>query len=201
LIDPPVTCPATTTASHRPARRAGRSGWAWLVGVLLLALGAGGARAALELQELAVERQDGVSVSFNVRLRLPGAVEDALQRGIPLYFVAEATLYRSRWYWRDERVARARRNWRLTYQPLTASWRVSQGGLHQSYDSQGEALAAISRATRWKLTEPGQVAPDERHYVEFSYRLDTAQLPRPMQIGVGGQADWALAVEHTVWLP
>jgi hypothetical protein len=201
LIDPPVTCPATTTASHRPARRAWGRGWVGLVAGLLLWLGAGGARAALDLQELAVERHDGVSVSFNVRLRLPPAVEEALQRGIPLYFAAEATLYRPRWYWRDERIARARRSWRLSYQPLTSSWRVSQGGLHQSYDSQGEALAAISRATRWKLAELGQVVPDERYYVEFSYQLDTAQLPRPMQIGVGGQADWALQVDHTVWLP
>jgi hypothetical protein len=201
LIDPPVTCPATTTASHRPARRAWGTGWVGLVAALLLWLGAGGARAALDLQELAVERHDGVSVSFNVRLRLPPAVEEALQRGIPLYFAAEATLYRPRWYWRDERIARTRRSWRLSYQPLTSSWRVSQGGLHQSYDSQGEALAAISRATRWKLAELGQVVPDERYYVEFSYQLDTAQLPRPMQIGVGAQADWALGVEHTVWLP
>jgi hypothetical protein len=200
LIDPPVTCPATTTASHRPARRAWGAVRAWLFAAFLLAGAAGGARAALELQELVVERQDGVSVSFNVRLRLPAAVEEALQRGIPLYFAAEATLYRPRWYWRDERIARARRSWRLSYQPLTASWRVSQGGLHQSYDSQGEALAAISRATRWKLAELGQVAPDERYYVDFSYQLDTTQLPRPMQIGVGGQADWALGVEHTVWL-
>lgn len=197
-----MTCPATTTASHRPARRAGGGAWVRLLAVFLLLAGvAAGTRAALELQELAVERQDGVSVSFNVRLRLPPAVEEALQRGIPLYFAAEATLYRPRWYWRDDRIARARRSWRLSYQPLTASWRVSQGGLHQSYDSQGEALAAISRATRWKLAELSQVAPDERYYVEFSYQLDTTQLPRPMQIGVGGQADWALAVEHTVWLP
>jgi hypothetical protein len=174
----------------------------WLLALALMLLGtAAPVRAALELQELSVERQDGVSISFNVRPRLPAAVDEALQRGIPLYFVAEATLYRSRWYWRDERVARVRRTWRLSYQPLTASWRVSTGGLHQTYDNASEALTAISRATRWRVAEPGQTDPDERYYVEFDYRLDTSQLPRPMQIGVGGQADWALAVEHTVWLP
>jgi hypothetical protein len=197
-----VTRAAPTLARHRPAPRP--VGWrvaAWLIGLLGLLLGTAGVRAAVELQELAVERQDGVHLSFQVRTRLTGAVDDALQRGIPLYFVAEATLYRSRWYWRDERIARVRRSWRLSYQPLTASWRVSQGGLHQSYDSQAEALAAISRATRWKVADAAELAPDERYYVEFDYRLDTGQLPRPMQIGVGGQADWALAVEHRVWLP
>jgi hypothetical protein len=41
------------------------------------------------------------TLEFAARLELPRAVEDALQRGVPLYFVAEAQLLRSRWYWRD----------------------------------------------------------------------------------------------------
>ena len=60
-----------------------------------------------------------------------------------------------------------------------------------------EAFAAIGRSARWKIAEPGQIEDGSRHYVEFSYRLDTAQLPRPMQIGIGGQADWTLSVQRT----
>ena len=37
-----------------------------------------------------------------------------------------------------------------------------------------------------------------RYYVEFSFKLDTSQLPRPMQFGIGGQADWTLGVERTL---
>jgi hypothetical protein len=33
--------------------------------------------------------------------------------------------------------------------------------------------------------------------VEFTYRLDTTLLPRPMQIGIGGQPEWTLLVEKT----
>ncbi|MES1162262.1 MAG: DUF4390 domain-containing protein, partial [Rhizobacter sp.] len=71
------------------------------------------------------------------------------------------------------------------------------GGLSQNYLSKAEALDAIGRSVRWKVAEPGQVDDGNRHYIEFSFRLDTAQLPRPLQIGIGGQADWSLSVRRS----
>lgn len=153
----------------------------------------------VELTNLSIQKLDaGLTLDFSTRIALPGAVQDAVQRGVPLYFVAEATVWRNRWYWRDERVARASRSWRLSYQPLSDSWRVSLGGLAQTHATLQEALSSMSGAARWKIADPSQIDPDERHYVEFTYRLDTSQLPRPMQIGIGGQADWSLGVERTV---
>jgi hypothetical protein len=123
-----------------------------------------------------------------------------LLHGVPVYFNAQATLFRQRWYWRDERVARVSRTWRVAYQPLTSTWRVSLGGLSQSHASLQDALAGLSRASQWRLAEAGQIEADSRHYVEFSFRLDTGQLPGPMQIGLGGQGDWQLGIEHTLRL-
>jgi hypothetical protein len=114
---------------------------------------------------------------------------------VPLYFVAEAEVFRDRWYWRDQSQAQASRVWRIVYQPLTLSYRVTFGGLSQTYANRTEALAAISRNARWKIAEPGVVDDAGRHYVEFSFRLDTTLLPRPMQIGISGQTDWLLKVE------
>lgn len=167
---------------------------------LWLALAAPFARAeGVELTHLAIERLDaGLTLDFNVRVSLPPVVADALERGVPLYFVAEANLYRHRWYWRDSHVAGTRRSWRLSYQPLSDSWRVSLGGLAQSYPTLGDAITALSSAARWKIADNSQLEPDERYYVEFSYKLDTSQLPRPMQFGIGGQGDWSLGVERTV---
>jgi hypothetical protein len=170
--------------------------------LVLWALGLGGARAeAIDLMLLQMQRQDGeLTLDFDVRLTLPRAVEDAMQRGVPVYFVAEATLYRSRWYWRDERVARVQRSWRVAYQPLTSTWRVGFGGFNQSFQTLAEAMAAASRSTRWKVAELAQLEADSRHYLEFSYRLDNTQLPSPMQLGLGGQADWVLGVERVLRL-
>ena len=86
----------------------------------------------------------------------------------------------------------------IVFQPLTSTYRVTfDGGLSQNYTTRAEAFTAISRSVRWKIAEAAQIEEGSRHYVEFSFRLDTSQLPRPMQIGIGGQADWAMSVQRT----
>jgi hypothetical protein len=153
----------------------------------------------IEVTALEIVRdEDGLFLNYGVEIDLSRSVEDALNKGVPLFFVAEAQVYRDRWYWRDRRVGDAVRVWRLAYQPLTSSYRVTFGALSQNYSTRTEALAAISRASRWRIAEAGQVEPDSHHYMEFSFRLDTNLLPRPMQIGVGGQAEWQLSVRRTV---
>jgi hypothetical protein len=163
------------------------------------ALAPGAAAQGVELATLQLSRAEGaLNLDFNARVNLPKAAEDALQRGVPIYFVAEARLMRGRWYWRDERVARISRSWRLAYQPLTSTWRVSLGGLNQTFPSLPEALSIASRATRWKLADLTQLDGDKNLYVEFSYRLDTSQLPGPMQLGLVGTGDWAVGVDRVI---
>lgn len=182
----------------RAALRAGRSAWAALG--LTLALQAAQAQ-TVELPVFDIARQDGgLVIDFQARPVLSKAVEEAMQKGVPLYFVAQATVLRPRWYWRDERVARATRTWRLSFQPLTGQWRVSLGGLGQTVASASEALAIVSRASGWRIAEPGDIEPGERYQVEFSFRLDNTQLPRPMQLDLAAQADWRLSVERNVRL-
>jgi hypothetical protein len=153
----------------------------------------------VDLVTLQIRRQEGaLALDFVARLQLTKVVQAALERGVPVYFVAEATLFRNRWYWRDERVSRVVRTWRLAFQPLTSNWRLSIGALAQTYASLPEALAAVARTSGWKLADLTQIDPDARHYVEFSFRLDTAQLPGPMHIGLTTQADWELSIERTV---
>ena len=140
---------------HLPLLRILRQALGWLLlGPLLLAVS--GARAqSVELKSLKLERRDAeLTLEFNTRLTLGPAIEDALQRGVPMYFVASTVVYRNRWYWRDERITRLSRSWRLAYQPLTGSWRVSLvGGLGQGYATLAEALAPLSRVSGWRLLE------------------------------------------------
>jgi Domain of unknown function (DUF4390) len=167
-------------------------GLTWALGV------AHNARAqGVELATLELRAADGaLTLEFNARLTLSRAVEDALRRGVPMYFEVEATLYRSRWYWRDERVSQVSRSYRLSYQPLTGSWRVGLGALGQTYPALSDAMAVISRVSGWPLAEAAQLESGQRYYVEFSYRLDASQLPQPLQIGFGH--DWSLGISRVL---
>lgn len=165
---------------------------------------------AADLGLLTVERaDDGVYLSANVRFDLPAPVEDALLKGIAMFFVVEADIYQNRWYWTDRRVASAARTIRLAYQPLTRVWRVNivngvvqgAGGLratlNQNYDSLTDALSAVQRLSRWRVADNADIELDASYKLVFSYSLDLSQLPRPFQIGVVGQKDWTISVERT----
>ena len=152
----------------------------------------------VELPTIAAKRQDGgVVLDFVANLTLSKAVEDALRRGVPVYFVAEAVVKKPRWYWRDNRVAHTSRSWRLSYQPLTNAWRVSLGAFAQSYPSLEEALTTITRIAHWRIADADVNATD-KYYVDFQFYLDSSQLPRPMLLDLSVQSEWKLGVERTV---
>jgi len=152
----------------------------------------------VELPSIAAKRQDGgVVLDFVANLTISKAVEDALRRGVPVYFVAEATVKKPRWYWRDDRVARISRSWRLSYQPLTSAWRVSLGAFSQSYPSLEEALTTVTRIARWRIADSG-IEPGDKYYVDFQFYLDSSQLPPPMRLDLNAQSEWKLGVERTV---
>jgi len=153
--------------------------------------------------QLRLERTDeGVLVSANVEFELPPVIDDMLAKGIPMFFMAEATLFRDRWYWYDKQIASAARHMRLSYQPLTRRWRLvvspvpignSGLALGQTFDTQEEAMAAVQHISHWKIAETADVDVDARYNVDFRFRLDVSQLPRPFQIGAVGHADWNIA--------
>ena len=169
----------------------------WLALLAALCGSASVAAQGVELLALRALKGDGeLTLDYHARLALTPAIEDALKRGVPLYFVAQAAVYRNRWYWRDERMARVTRSWRLSYQPLTSSWRVSLGGLSQGFPTLAEAMTQLSRVSGWRLLETERLDSAERYYLEFSFQLDRAQLPQPMQIDVG--TDWKLGIERSL---
>jgi hypothetical protein len=162
------------------------------------------------LSQLKVQRvDDGLYLTASVQFELPLVVEDALAKGIPLFFVVEADIYRDRWYWTDRRVASATRTIRLAFQPLTRRWRVNvtpglisnSAGLratfNQHYETLAEAMSAVQHMARWRIADTTEVEGDSSYKLEFRYRLDLSQLPRPFQIGVAGQKDWAIVVDAT----
>ncbi|MDP2064819.1 MAG: DUF4390 domain-containing protein [Burkholderiaceae bacterium] len=161
-----------------------------------------------EISPLRLEQHaDGVTLSTTVQFELPAVVEDALHKGIAMFFVAEVELYRDRWYWTDRKVATTTRHMRLAYQPLTRRWRLTVAPgpignsslgvlLSQQYDSLSEALASVQRFTGWKIAEATDIEPDARYNVEFRFKLDMTQLPRPFQIGAVGQGDWVIVASR-----
>ncbi len=79
-----------------------------------------------------------------------------------------------------------------------ASGRITNVGLgvalNQNFETLSDALGAVQRLARWKIADVSDMDLEQRHLVEFRFRLDVSQLPRPLQIGSLGHTDWDISV-------
>ena len=139
----------------------------------------------------------GLYLDVNVEFDLPRSVQDALNRGIPLYFVTEFSIQQQRWYWVNKPLIEASLMTRLSYSPLTRQYRLSRGGLSQSFDSLSETLAILKSLHGWRISEDTHIENPEDCVAEVRVRLDTNQLPLPMQVTIGAN-DWDLTSDWYV---
>lgn len=177
------------------ARFAAACGTLLLAALLALAAPARAAdRIVVAGAELQAAEADGdIVLNAQFDFELPPSLEDAVNRGIALYFVVDFELYRERWYWFDRRLVAESLTYRLTYSPLTRQYRLARGALAQPFDTLAEAMATLRRLRNWKVIERGIIRPDEDYRAQVRMRLDTSQLPRPFQVNALTQRDWTLA--------
>jgi len=146
-----------------------------------------------------VAAEDGIVLNADFELDLTSRLEDALGKGVPLYFVVEFEIYRPRWYWLDERIGAASRSTRLSFHALTRTYRLTTGALHQSFPTLDEALRTLARVRGWQVLARGTLNPDTEYAAYCRMRLDTTQLPKPFQVSALANRDWTLASPWKKW--
>lgn len=137
-----------------------------------------------------------IDAEFDFTLTTP--LETALLRGTPLYFVLDSEITRARSFWFDETITTRPSVRRLTYVPLTSTYRVDAGGTiggGASYASLDEALRQIRTIRGRELVERRALRNGERYEVSVRLRLDTAQLPKPLQVNTLVSREWTLTSE------
>jgi len=141
----------------------------------------------------AIEGEVVLNAEFDFVLN--STLEDALQNGIPLYFVLEIELSRARWWWLDERVLQTALTYRVSYNALTRQYRVASGLLSQSYGSLDEVQRYIGRITSRPVIRLEALTPGARYDAAVRLRLDVNQLPKPFQVNALASREWTLASE------
>ncbi len=149
---------------------------------------------------------DGAWVArADVQVRLSPVLIEAVMRGVPLYFVSEFELRKARWWWIDKKIFAKSKTVRLSYHAVTQQYRVAVGGLHQSaYDNLEQALSAAVSMRGWPVKESSEALESGDQELDWSasgleprlrVRLDSAQLPKPLQINAITNRDWNLLSE------
>jgi hypothetical protein len=175
-----------------------------LLALLLLALALNWSPSAraenIEISHIALEANDeGYALDADFQIDLNPRLEDAINKGVALYFEVEFELTRKRWYWFDEHPVSRQLMLRLSYHALTRQYRISRGALHQSFPSLAEALRVLSRVRSWQVLERSETSAGTDYQAALRMRLDVTQLPKPFQLNALTSRDWNLASEWRRW--
>jgi Domain of unknown function (DUF4390) len=192
MLPPPL--PSLGSRSRRLSRRYLIAAGFVCAAVALLPVRAGADSVPLTNAEVRVE-DERVVLNVDFALSLNSTLEEALQRGIPLYFLLEVDIQRPRWYWFDEKVLQHSTQYRVSYQPLTRQYRVASGLLSQTFDSLQEVERLIGRVTARPIASASDLEKGSRYDVVVRLRLDQNQLPKPFQVNALASREWQLASE------
>jgi Domain of unknown function (DUF4390) len=172
-----------------------------LLAAFVLALVAPAAFAeGIEVRSAAiVPEEDGWSLEADFDIQFSARLEEAINRGVPLYFVVEFELARPRWYWLDEKPVQLSQTYKISYTPLLRQYRLSVGNLYQNFTRLDEVARALSRLRGWHVVDKGALKKDAAYQAGLRMRLDTAQLPKPFQVNAIASRDWTLASDWHRW--
>jgi hypothetical protein len=153
---------------------------------------------AVRFAELRAD-EDTYVLNAEFDLAINPTLEEALQKGVPLYFVFEFELLRPRWYWVDETVLSRSTQYRVSYNALTRQYRVASGLLGQMFDALDEVERFLSRVTSRPVATRDQLVVGARYEAAARLRLDVNQLPKPFQVNALASREWSLQSEWYRW--
>lgn len=165
---------------------------------LLAAFAAQAIEISLRNLQLAAN-DDGYSLIADANINFNTRLEEAVNKGVVLYFAADFELTRPRWYWLDEQIIRRSKTFQLSYHALTRQYRLSTGALHQSYGSLEEALRVMSHLRNWQVLDKGEVKAGQTYVAALRLRLDLTQMPKTFQVSALANKDWNLSSDWLHW--
>jgi hypothetical protein len=169
-----------------------------LVALAALATVARADTIAVKSAELRVD-EDAYVLNAEFDLALNPTLEEALQKGVPLYFELEFELVRPRKYWFDEKVLSFSTQYRVSYNALTRQYRVASGLLGQTFDGLDEVERFLSRVTSRQIARADELQKGTRYEAAIRLRLDVNQLPKPFQLTALASREWSLQSEWHRW--
>lgn len=170
--------------------------------LLVAAFGQAAFAEGIDVRSASMEPDDdGWNLEASFDIQFSPRLEEAVNRGVPLYFVAEFELSRPRWYWFDEKPVVLTQTYKISYTPLLRQYRLTNGNgnNYQNFTRFEEVTRVLSRLRGWHVADKGAMKKDQVYQAAVRMRLDTAQLPKPFQVNAIASRDWTLASEWHRW--
>jgi hypothetical protein len=143
--------------------------------------------------------EDDYVLNAEFDLAINATLDEALHRGVPLYFVLETEIARPRWFWFDDKVIASTTHYRIAWNALTRQYRVSSGLIVQTLYSLDEVERFLSRVNSRPIAKRDQLQKGSRYDAAVRLRLDVTQLPKPFQVDALASREWSLQSDWYRW--
>ncbi len=143
--------------------------------------------------------EEGQYLDADFSLDLTPVLEDALNRGVSLTFNISLEVLEPRWYWFNKVLIDFHQDRRLSFNPLTRTYRFSIGSLYLSFGTLEDALQALTHLNHMRLSEAARFSKGGHYEATLQMKLDVSQLPKPFQLDAISNSDWNLVSKPLSW--
>src|SRR3954467_9227294 len=180
------------------AMRRGGLRWAFLAAFIFAAPAVNAE--GISLKSARVEAvEEGWQLDAEFDIQFSQKLEEAVNRGVPLYFVLDFEMTRPRWYWFDEKPVHFSQTYKISYTPLLRQYRLSVGNVYQNFTAFEEVTHVLSKLRAVAIADHNAIKKDSAYQASVRLRLDTAQLPKPLQLNAIASRDWSLSSDWHRW--
>lgn len=144
-------------------------------------------------------KASGLVLGMDAGITLNPTLEQALEKGIVLYFAVKFNLVDARWYWMNDEVVRGKYRVELRYYALTRQYHLSHPSFTQSFETLAEALHAAGQLHDYPLTVKPDIRMDVDYIASLRVWLDLTRLPKPFQVEALGSTQWNLSSNKLEW--
>ncbi|MBU3643963.1 MAG: DUF4390 domain-containing protein [Candidatus Methylopumilus sp.] len=145
--------------------------------------------------------EDKFHLNMDLDFQFNTALEDALNKGVPLTFLYEFQLSQPRKYWFDEEVVTHTQRVTISYHALSRQYLINRQQHQQSFANFAQAKEALSKIKDWMVFDKSVLKKGEQYQAALRVRLDQSRLPKALQAEAASSEDWAMYSERMRWVP
>ena len=127
-------------------------------------------------------------------------LDEAIRKGIPINFIIEFELKKSRKYWFDEEVVKKTKEVVLSFHALSKQFILTESENHLiAFDNLTQAKNELKKIKNWRVFDKSQIDDTDKYLAYLQVKLDQTKLPKQLQVDITNNQEWQLASKQFQW--
>ena len=171
-----------------------------VIGLLAVSCLAWSATSSIDVKNAELSTSDEyLLLNADFDISFDSAIEEAINKGVPLSFLVEFQIVEPHEYWFDDEIITISKSVSLSYHALTRQYLVSQDAHQKSFESLSEARHQLMTVRDWRVVAKNQLEKGEPYRAALLMRLDKTKLPKAIQVDALGSENWNLVSPIYSW--